>query len=130
MSPAMVHSVIGVKSGHRPSLLKPAITSVVKEGGIKTAITIARPRKELTAEPEFGSITGPWVTLSLHREPHSTDVVFPGSHRRTFLTQIVNHFSANTFELVKPVMNSIKGWSFITKDRSNFSFRGRAAEEG
>ncbi|GBP69826.1 hypothetical protein EVAR_51991_1 [Eumeta japonica] len=35
--------------------------------------------------------------------------------RRTSLTQIVSQISATTFELVKPVINRDKGWSFIMK---------------
>ncbi|GBP33814.1 hypothetical protein EVAR_25415_1 [Eumeta japonica] len=55
--------------------------------------------------------------ISLCQEPHSTDVLVGRRHRRTTLTQIVNvnYISATTFELVEPVMNSGKGWSFIMK---------------
>ncbi|GBP98202.1 hypothetical protein EVAR_70881_1 [Eumeta japonica] len=47
--------------------------------------------------------------MSLGHEPHNSDAVFGRQHRRTSLAQIVSQISANTFELVKPVINSGKG---------------------
>ncbi|GBP39964.1 hypothetical protein EVAR_39192_1 [Eumeta japonica] len=43
----------------------------------------------------------------------SIDVVFGRRHRRMFLTQVVSQISATTFELLKTVINSDKGCSFI-----------------
>ncbi|GBP30893.1 hypothetical protein EVAR_28531_1 [Eumeta japonica] len=55
--------------------------------------------------------------VSLYHELHSTDVVFGRRRRRTSLAKTVGQISATTFELVKPVMNGDKGWSFIVKDQ-------------
>ncbi|GBP15735.1 hypothetical protein EVAR_93923_1 [Eumeta japonica] len=49
--------------------------------------------------------------VSLYDVPYSTNVVFGRRHRRTSLTQIVSQIRATTFEFVKPVINSDKGWS-------------------
>ncbi|GBP73381.1 hypothetical protein EVAR_60615_1 [Eumeta japonica] len=56
---------------------------------------------------------------NLCHKPHNTDVAFGRRRRRTPLTQIVNQISAATFELVKPVINSGKRWSFIIKSQTN-----------
>ncbi|GBP78773.1 Facilitated trehalose transporter Tret1 [Eumeta japonica] len=51
-------------------------------------------------------------SVGLYHEPHSTDAVFDRYRRRTSLTQIVSHIIATMLELVKPVINSSKRWSF------------------
>ncbi|GBP84628.1 hypothetical protein EVAR_65553_1 [Eumeta japonica] len=51
--------------------------------------------------------------VSLYRESHSTDVLFGRRRRKNSLTEIVSQISVITFELVKPVINSSNGWSFI-----------------
>ncbi|GBP48314.1 hypothetical protein EVAR_34807_1 [Eumeta japonica] len=54
---------------------------------------------------------------SLYHEPHSADAVSGGRRRRTSLTHIVSRITATTSELVKPVVNSGRGWSSVTKGR-------------
>ncbi|GBP09868.1 hypothetical protein EVAR_92422_1 [Eumeta japonica] len=56
---------------------------------------------------------------SLYYEPHSTEVVFGRRRRRTFFTQIIGQISGITFELVKSIVSSVKGWTFIMKGQSN-----------
>ncbi|GBP50508.1 hypothetical protein EVAR_25205_1 [Eumeta japonica] len=53
------------------------------------------------------------------REPHSTGVVVGRRRRRTSFTQTVSEISVTTFELVKPVIGSGQGWSFIMKGQPN-----------
>ncbi|GBP64275.1 hypothetical protein EVAR_45323_1 [Eumeta japonica] len=45
-------------------------------------------------------------------------VVLGRRRRRTSLAQIVRQISATIFELLKPVINSGKGWSFIVKGQT------------
>ncbi|GBP08810.1 hypothetical protein EVAR_78217_1 [Eumeta japonica] len=61
--------------------------------------------------------------LGVVKEMIESDVVFGRRRRRTSLTQIVSRISATTLELVKPVINSGKRWTFIKKGQSKWDNR-------
>ncbi|GBP42018.1 hypothetical protein EVAR_95017_1 [Eumeta japonica] len=44
---------------------------------------------------------------SPYHEPRSTDIVFGRPRRRTSFTQIVSQINVTTYELVKPITNSV-----------------------
>ncbi|GBP29950.1 hypothetical protein EVAR_18430_1 [Eumeta japonica] len=56
-----------------------------------------------------------------------TDEVFGRRRRRTSLMQIVSQINATTFELVEPVINSDKRWSFIVRGQPNAIAHNKAA---
>ncbi|GBP20310.1 hypothetical protein EVAR_10571_1 [Eumeta japonica] len=56
-----------------------------------------------------------WFFVSFYHGPHSANIIFDRRHRRTSLTLIISQSDATTFELVKPIINSGEGWSFIMK---------------